>query len=98
MRHLDEQMEHAIGRALRYGVNISTGCLLVGLLLTAAGLATGFAALLLHAGLVVLIATPVARVVISIVEYLRERDWFFAVLTTVVLLELGASLVAALRK
>ncbi len=33
--------------------------------------------LLLHAGIVMLLATPVARVVVSIVGYIRERDWTF---------------------
>lgn len=97
MKHLDSQMERFIGLALRVGVGASTGCLLIGLLLSVGGLAPQVSDRLLTVGLMVLIATPVARVIISIVEYLRERDWMFAVLTTVVLLELAASLVAALR-
>ena len=43
-----------------------------------------------------LLATPVARVVVSTVQYVGERDWPFATLTFVVLLELIASAVAAL--
>jgi hypothetical protein len=39
---------------------------------------------------------PVARVVVSIVGYIRARDWTFATLTAIVLLELLASAVAAL--
>jgi uncharacterized membrane protein len=51
---------------------------------------------LLNAGIIILLATPVARVVVSIVQYVAERDWMFATLTTVVFLELLASAVAAL--
>jgi hypothetical protein len=38
----------------------------------------------------------VARVATSVVEYARERDWTFFVCTSIVLLELGAGIVAAL--
>ena len=40
--------------------------------------------------------TPVARVIVSIAQYISDRDWPFATLTTVVLIELIASAVAAL--
>jgi uncharacterized membrane protein len=89
-------MERVVGIVLRGGVVASTTCLTVGLLLS---LATGggrIATLLLNAGIVVLLATPVARVVVSTVEYVVERDWRFAALTCLVLLELIASAVAAL--
>ena len=41
-------------------------------------------------------ATPVARVATSMVEYVRHRDWTFSILTAIVLLELCAGIVAAL--
>jgi uncharacterized membrane protein len=50
--------------------------------------ASGFLAL----GLLVLIATPILRVVGSIIAFLYERDWRYAGITTVVLLVLGVSL------
>jgi len=90
------RMERVVGTVLRAGVIASSTCLAAGLLLS---LATGggpVAGLLLNTGIVVLLATPVARVIVSTVEYIVERDWPFAVLTTVVLLELVASAVAAL--
>jgi uncharacterized membrane protein len=40
-------------------------------------------------------ATPVARVVVSLGEYIRERDWLFVALTTIVLLTLAGSVAAA---
>jgi uncharacterized membrane protein len=89
------KLERLIGIVLRAGVVISSTCLAVGLLLY---LATGgpVAALLLNAGIVVLLATPLARVVVSTVQYISQRDWPFAALTFIVLLELIASAVAAL--
>ena len=50
---------------------------------------SGFVAL----GLLVLIATPILRVLGSIVAFLYERDWRYAGITTVVLLVLIVSLV-----
>jgi uncharacterized membrane protein len=49
---------------------------------------SGFLAL----GLLVLIATPILRVIGSIVAFLYERDWRYAGITTVVLLVLSISL------
>ncbi len=44
-------------------------------------------------GLLLLIATPVARVAISLVAFLRERDWMYVGFTLFVLLVLVYSLV-----
>ena len=49
---------------------------------------SGFLAL----GLLVLIATPILRVIGSIVAFLYERDWRYALITTMVLLVLSVSL------
>ena len=83
-----------IGTVLRAGVIASSLALAVGLLLQLMN-APG-AQLLLNAGILTLLATPVARVVVSIVGYIRARDWTFSTLTAIVLLELLASAVAAL--
>jgi uncharacterized membrane protein len=90
------KLERLIGIVLRAGVIASSACLAAGLLLSLATGAGPVANFLLNAGIVILLATPVARVVVSIVEYVRERDWRFATLTIIVLLELLASAVAAL--
>ena len=89
-------LERIIGIVLRAGVMVSTTCLAVGLLLSLATSGHAMAALLLNVGIVVLLATPLARVVVSTVQYIGEGDWLFATLTLVVLLELVASAVAAL--
>jgi uncharacterized membrane protein len=90
------KLERLIGIVLRAGVTISSICLAVGLLLS---LATGggpLAGILLNVGIVVLLGTPLARVIVSTVQYVIARDWTFATLTFIVLLELVASAVAAL--
>jgi len=46
---------------------------------------------LLNAGLIVLMLTPLARVVASLVTYARMRDWFFAGMTVLVLVVLVAA-------
>ena len=70
--------ETLLGRTLRLGVAFSTTLLAAGLILalTSPG---PLADLLLQGGLVVLMGTPMARVLISCAEYVRQRDWFFAV-------------------
>ena len=92
----DVQIEQRIGLILRAGVAVSTACLASGLLL---GLALGEAwlpAALVNVGLVCLLATPLARVVASVVAYARARDWTFVVLTALVLAELLVGVGAAL--
>jgi uncharacterized membrane protein len=94
-RQTSESLERTIGVVLRAGVVGSSVCLAAGLLLSlfAQGPLT---AMLLNIGILVLLATPVARVFVSIVEYAVERDWPFVALTAIVLLELMASVAAAL--
>jgi uncharacterized membrane protein len=89
------RLERVIGLVLRGGVVVSSVCLMAGLVLSLAGVEPA-ATVLLNAGIIVLLATPVSRVVVSTVEYVVERDWPFATLTFIVLLELVASAVAAL--
>ena len=90
------KLERVIGIVLRAGVIISSICLAVGLVLSLATGGGAAATVLLNAGIVVLLATPLARVIVSTVQYVGERDWRFATLTFIVLLELVASAVAAL--
>jgi uncharacterized membrane protein len=90
------KLERLIGIVLRGGVIVSSTCLAAGLLLSLVTGDGGVAGFLLNAGIIVLLATPLARVVVSTVQYVSERDWRFATLTFVVLLELIASAVAAL--
>ena len=88
-------LELVVGRVLWLGTMVSSTCLGAGLVLALASGGGGLSRLLLDAGLVILLATPAARVAVSIVDYLRERDWIFSTLTLIVLLELAASVVAS---
>ena len=50
---------------------------------------------LIQLGLLLLIATPVARVVFSVVGFAIERDWLYVVITLLVLLTLLYSLASS---
>ena len=45
--------------------------------------------------MIILLATPATRVIVSVIEYVRERDWMFVVLTLVVLAALAGSVAVA---
>lgn len=90
-----QRLETTIGEVLRFGTITSSTMFAIGLVMTVLRYQTAVAQLLLGAGLVILLATPPARVVVSVIEYIRERDWTFVVLTLIVLLALAGSVVAA---
>ena len=89
------RLEETLGRVLSLGSTASTALLAVGLALILAGPRTDLASFFLNAGLLTLIATPVARVLVSTVQYAAEREWTFLLLTTTVLLVLLASWLVA---
>jgi len=90
------RLERSIGFVLRAGVIFSSACLALGLFMSLTEVLPRTAEILLQTGIIALLCTPVARVLISTVEYVVERDWRFATLTAIVLLELLASAAAAL--
>ena len=90
-----QRFERISGRVLQVGVWASACVLLVGLLLWAAAPGS-LADHVLEAGILVLIATPAARVVVSLVEYLYARDWFFVATAVSVLLVLGMAVWSAM--
>ncbi len=89
-------LERTVGRVLRAGIGATTVCLSSGLALRLMGIGHRPAELLLTIGLMLLLATPVARVVVSVVDYARERNWVFVGLTVIVLAELAASVLYAI--
>jgi len=92
-----DDLERTLGRLLAVGVTISSVALGAGLAV-ALTLGTGaVATFLLTAGVLVLLATPITRVAVSSIGYARRRDWLYVVLTLVVLAELIASILAAVR-
>lgn len=70
-------------RVLKLGVWLSAALLATGLVLWLSGNPTGTP--VLHAGLWVLIAAPVTRMLAALVGYVVERDWTFVALAAIVL-------------
>jgi uncharacterized membrane protein len=89
------RLESHLGRLLLGGVLSSAVCLAVGLILWLTTAAPAVANGLLSAGLFILMATPILRVVVSLVEYVRMRDWFFVTTTFVVLIVLFVTIAVA---
>lgn len=58
-----------------------------------AQLRTGSGGSIIALGLLVLVATPIARVIFAIVGFARERDWLYTVVSFIVLAILAFSLV-----
>jgi uncharacterized membrane protein len=90
-----DEIEERLGRLLAVGTTFSTGLLAVSLALWLIVGGRPFVDRILHAGLVVLIATPVARVATSTAIYLVQRDWHMVLMTGLVLLSLALSVVVA---
>lgn len=88
-------LEQILGRVLTVGTRVTTIALAVGLAATFLAPAHRMTGLVLTAGLLVLLLTPVARVVVSVVGYLRDRDWPFVLYTGIVLALLIGSFLAA---
>ncbi len=80
-----DRLERVVGRVLRVGSVASTSILAVGLAIVLLFPAFGRGETVIRAGLFVLLLTPVARVVASVIEYSTDRDWLFAGLTFLVL-------------
>jgi uncharacterized membrane protein len=78
------RLEVQLGRLLYAGVMSAAVCLLLGLLLWMAGGHPAAANVILTTGLVILMLTPIARVVTSLVVYARMRDWLFVATTIAV--------------
>jgi uncharacterized membrane protein len=90
------RLERIVGIVLRIGVSASTASLAIGLALSFFNGLDAAAGVLLNTGIVILLITPVARVVVSVAEYALQQDWIFVGLTMTVLVELLASAVAAM--
>ena len=92
------RLEFHLGRLLVTGVITSAILLAIGLGLWLSNPESSVALWLLNAGLIVLMATPIMRVVVSFAEYVSMRQWFFAGVTIVVLVELSVTVLVALSR
>ncbi|MEO6213117.1 MAG: DUF1634 domain-containing protein [Vicinamibacterales bacterium] len=86
------RLERHLAWLLVAGVSLAAVCLAAGLILFTLDHRSRPAARALNVGLIVLMATPILRVVVSMVEYVRIRDWLFVLTTVAVLAELAWTL------
>lgn len=93
-----ERLEAHLGRLLVTGVVVSAILLGAGLALWLRNPDGAAGLWLLNAGLLVLMATPMMRVVVSFAEYVNMRQWFFAAVTIVVLIELTVTVLVAFSR
>jgi uncharacterized membrane protein len=92
-------LEVFIGRLLALGNAVSTTLLAAGLAVwVGTGSEDTVAMYLLHAGLITVMCTPIARVLVSFGVFLRDRQWYFASTTLGVLLVLAAAAMVAARR
>ena len=91
------RLEDRLGHLLVTGVIASATLLAIGLGFWLSGTHMTAAVWLLNAGLVVLMATPILRVLVSFAEYVAMKQWFFAGVTVLVLLELTVTVLVALK-
>ena len=84
-------IELVLARLLRLGSLIAAALLAVGIALMAMGM-TVLAPKLITAGLLVLLGTPVMRVVVASIIFTKEREWHFAFFSFVVLCAMAAGI------
>jgi uncharacterized membrane protein len=92
------RLEVRLGHLLVTGVIASAILLASGLGLWLSGSHPLASARLLNAGLIALMATPILRVLVSFAEYIAMKQWFFAGVTVLVLLELSVTVLVALSR
>jgi len=90
------RLERLLGHVLHAGSITSTVLLTLGVALALVAPRWGLHSTLTTAGLLILMATPVARVAASVLGYAAERDWIFFGLTLAVLATLAGSVVVAI--
>ena len=95
MRPPPHPSARAMTMVVRIGTAVSTTLLALGIVLTFAGPYTGAARMPLTAGLVILMATPVANLVVALIDEIAAREWAFVAAGVVVLALLGGSLLLA---
>ena len=91
-----QRLELTLGRLLQVGVIAAAIALAAGLVVWMTIGPSEIATTALTIGLIVLMATPIIRVVVSLVAYIRMRDWFFVVTTVMVFVLLAATVTLAL--
>ena len=88
--------DHWVAVILRAGAYGSIALLLVGLLLGTV-LSVPLGPYIMRAGILLLLATPVLRIVTLLLFYILARDWKYAIISLVVLLIVLASSLLGIR-
>jgi hypothetical protein len=95
---MSQDLEAILGRVLTAGTRVTTVALALGLVGTFAAPTHRATHVVLTLGLLVLLLTPVARVMVSVIGFLRDRDWPFVLYTGIVLTLLIGSFLAAFSR
>lgn len=82
--HASEHMDFTHFQAVAAGLDSVHGVI--------AGVFSGNSQAIIQLGLLLLVATPVARVALSLIGFVTERDWLYVTITLIVLGVLIASL------
>ena len=86
-----ERLEVSLGRLLRAGIVSAAVFMTAGLVLWVANGPQAVATTSITTGLIILMITPLARVIASVIVYARMRDWFFVATTVAVFVVLVAA-------
>ena len=90
----DVTMNRMLSLTLKAGAYVSFACILVGLLLRAAGFGDNK---VMITGFVILLATPGIRIVVAGIQFLRERDYRYAAVSAGVLAIILLAFVLGIR-
>jgi uncharacterized membrane protein len=82
-------LERLLQRLMLAGVASSAACMIVGLMMYLGVADVSTATSVVTLGLLVLMATPGLRVGLAVLEAVRTRDWFFVLITSIVVMLLG---------
>jgi uncharacterized membrane protein len=82
MKRANANTDRILALTLKIGAYSAFACILAGLLLQHVA---GVGDRLTKAGMLILLATPVLRIVVAGIQFLRERDWKYAMISVGVL-------------
>jgi uncharacterized membrane protein len=88
-------LERRIGLVLTSGSLLSTALLALGVAVVLTAPAASAGPILIQTGLMIVMATPIVRVIVSMVGFAQAHEWKFVVMTVAVLGVLAASVIAA---
>ncbi len=92
-----ERLEVRLGRLLTFGSTVSTVTLAVGVVAWLVARDSAIVGPIVNVGLLILMATPIARVAVSVAGFAWQREWRYVLMTMAVLATLAGSILVALR-